>query len=189
MEDNWLSQEDFDKLTQQLNNIQPSAKTWDENWSKLKFEKQSHVIPDPVLKTKTPTLMLFDSGGVAFNYRVFDGASWHTQLCVVDTEMHKTGFTSEQRRFVDNYMTIVALKQLPTPKWITPERKDTFALDSQYQLMQCVDSWFCMIGTEIYEESNRRQQPGREYTEVTFSTRNKPLIDLQTTEKILDKII
>lgn len=186
--DSWLDDQEVDQLIKQLN---PDlvGKEYDANWEQL---KRSHTTSrydfDRTVKTKTPTLLDFESH-YSFLYRRSDGAHWHTELRDIDTEFHKQGLTSEQRRLKDNINTIFALKQFGSKcVWITPINKQNNCFDPTYQLLKIDDAWFCCIQEKIYAVSNTRTTT-RGYTEHTFSTKNNPLFTIESTEKILDRII
>jgi hypothetical protein len=168
-----------------------TIKHHDSNWAALKqAAAENHRFDTSrCIKTKSPTLMQFERH-YGFVYRRFDGSSWHTELCQVDTENKSRGLTPNQRLLKDNIDTIFALKRVEHKlKWITPTNKTSKEYDPRYQLLQFGSSWMCCINDEIYEASNTRQPPNRTHKEITFSTRSAPLFTIENTNKILDIII
>lgn len=163
----------------------------DANWSALEQEARNPLAYDTnrCVKTKTPTLMQFDNH-YGFVYRRFDGTSWHTQLCQLDTNNTPTGLTALQRTLKDNIDTIFALTHAEhTLKWITPIDKKTKKFDTRYQLLQFGSSWMCCIDDAIYASSTQRRPPNRSHTEITFSTHAEPVFSVALTREILNRLI
>lgn len=183
--DTWLDTEEVDKLIQELNPHLQTGIQLDTNWQKLKLERKPRYDFDKTVKSQSPTVMLFENNQ-GFVYRRWDGAHWHTELRDID---EGTAFTASQRRLKDAIDTLQALTQNLNLKWITPLNKQSDSYDPRYQLVTQGDRWYCLIDNKLYEESNRRQQTGKTYTEITFSTRNKPIFDIDTINQLLDKLI
>lgn len=183
MDSLWLNQDEIDALL----GIDKTQKNYDSNWEKLKSER-----PNPferTVKTQSPVLLEFENN-YAFTYRRFDGAHWHTELREVDTKYKKRGLTETQKRLKENIDTIMVLKDFGERiQWITPTIKACGSFDPRYQLLRLGESWMICIGDSIYDTSNRRRQESRNYTEITFSTKQKPVFTLESTEEILNRII
>lgn len=188
--DTWLDSEDFSKLIEELNPQLNTVRDYDANWANLRREVATK--PDPfarTVRTRTPALLEFEKN-YSFVYRRYDGAHWHTELRDVDIKYQKSALTSEQRRLRENLATILALKDCEyTPVWITPVDQRTDQYDPKYQLVRIHTLWYCWINGGLYEVSNTRKQPGKTYHEHTFSTRNKPVFTLESTESLLDKLL
>lgn len=185
------SDNEIQEMLEELNpELKHSPITHDANWAKLQKEQRNRVVYDMsrTEKTKSPTLLKHENH-YSFVYRRFDGSTWHTELCAVDTKMTKAGLTPNQFRLRSNINTIMTLKRGPKLEWITPETNKTFKFDSRYQLIRYENCWMCCIDDAVYMESNRRQQTYKDYTEITFSTKTAPVFTIDSTETILDRII
>jgi hypothetical protein len=182
--DSWLTQKDLDALTAQLN---PSLQTGlgvDYNLQQLRSERSQILDFSTTVKTQTPTLLEFDKHW-GFSYRRFDGASWHTELRDV-YEDH--ALTSTQRQLKDAIDTLQVLAHTNLGlKWITPRNKNQ-QYDPRYQLLRQGNTWYCCIDLKIYQESTRRRRVDRGFTEITFSTKEKPVFDIETIDALLDKV-
>lgn len=182
-----FTDDEIANIIAQINPDLSKGREYDANWQNLRRERTNPF--DTVVKTKSPTL-LEHQNSYSFVYRRYDGAHWHTELRYIDTEQRKVGLTREQRHLKDNIDTIWLYKNGPNkPVWITPIDQSTDQYDPRYQLIRIGAAWYCCIDNVIYETSNRRQPPNKEYHELTFSTRNEPVFSIESTEAILDKII
>mgnify|MGYP005995783937 CR=1 FL=1 len=186
-----FTDDEIKKLIEELNpGVFDHSKKFDLNWEELKREAQTYPIRydlDRSVKTKTPTVLAYETGYFGFVYRRYDGAHWHSEYCTVDTEHYKCAMTENQNLLRDNINTCLNFLKLPRVQWITPENNGKF--DPRYQLMRCEDRWFCMIKDKIYEESSRRKQENKTYEEIYFSTNNKAVFTVEETNKLLDQLI
>ncbi len=184
--DIWLTEEDFEVLT---SSIPSQSKNYDANWENLKRESRRKIDFEKAVKTKSPTLLQFESH-YSFVYRRYDGSSWHTELRDLDTRIPKRGFTESQARLRENVNTLLALQHCDIQlQWFTPENKKTKHLDPRYQLIKGGDQWYCWINGAVYAESTRRHVDGRNYTEITFSTHNPFVFNLESTELKLNEFL
>lgn len=180
--DIWLTDEELNRLTQELNGINTKPKEYDSNWEKLKQERTNPF--DTCVKTQTPTLYKFEKHN-SFGYRRFDGAHWHREYRNL---ANPPGLTREQRQIKDNLDTILALLHKPSIKWHTPVTKQG-DYDPRYQLLETTQGWLCLIGDCAYSVSNTKQGKQQSYTEHTFSTKQKPVFDFASLESELDFIM
>lgn len=186
----WNSKE-IQSMIEELNpELKHKPVIHDANWAALQREQGTNIRYDMTrcVKTRSPTLLQHQNH-YSFTYRRFDGAHWHTELCAVDLQQPKAGLTPSQYELRDNINTIMALKDIPRFQWLTPETQKTFAFDSRYQLLRYHNHWACCIDNAVYLESNRRQQKYKDYVEITFSTKNKPVFTIDSTKAILDKLL
>lgn len=186
--DTWLNNSDIEILIKQLNPELEKGRDYDNNWEMLKKEKQPLFDLSRCVKASTPTLFVFENH-FSFSYRRFDGAHWHTELRAVDIEQRSNGLTSEQRLLKDAVDTLLALTNSDFKlKWITPINQNTNQFDPRYQLIKMNDEWLCVINGKAYLESSNRVRQGRNHAEITFSTREKPVFDLNTINDKLDQL-
>lgn len=182
-----LEQHEIDQLIEQLNPQQPQPTvTQDRNWQLLRQE--SHIRRDPfqqTVKTKTPSVLEFEKHS-GFTYRRSDGAHWHTELRNLDPK--KTAFTPQQHVLKDLLNTVFALTQSEHKiEWMTPlTKQDEF--DPQYQLFKYNNEWYCLIDNCAYAASNSTVPRGKNYRQITFSTREQPVFTIEQLNKILDKL-
>lgn len=186
--ENWLDSNEIETIIEQLNPQLQTGKAYDANWQLLKKENSQteHYLLSGALKTQTPTLMLFDKHQ-GFVYRRWDGAHWHTELRNI--QRGKTAYSEQQSLLKDAWDTLLALTNTNIKTtWYTPyDKQGTF--DPRYQLIECDQTWYCFINNSVYEESNRRVKQARGYTEITFSTKCKPVFDLEMINQALDRLI
>lgn len=189
MENLWLDDDLIQQMIKELNPgiVSGSGRDYDANWEKLK--RETHNPFGKTVKAQTPVLLEFEKN-YAFTYRRYDGAHWHTELREVDTKYKTQGLTETQKHLKENIDTIMVLKHFGERiQWITPTIKACGSFDPRYQLLRLGSSWMICVDDKIYETSNRRRQESRNYTEITFSTKQSPVFTLDSTEAILDRIL
>jgi hypothetical protein len=186
MESSWLTAEDFETLSSNLNS--KTIKHYDNHWDALKRESLSRNL-NPTVKTKSP--ILFDFGThLGFCYRRFDGAAWHTETANIDTEQNSPSLTETQSRLRDNINTIMALtRQTFKIRWLTPYNNKTKTALNRYQIIQIDGDWACYIDNAVYAASRHTAKNNKNYTEIGFSTNEPPLFSLTQTEELLNRLI
>lgn len=184
--DAWLSQDELEQLTLELNPQLQLGTAKDVNWQRLQLEQST---PRPLydtqrtVRTKSPTLLDFDTHQ-GFVYRRWDGAHWHTETRNLTAQ---TGYTTQQALLLDSLRTVLAVGDVDLDIEVyTPHKHEQ--LDTQYQLIKLNTEWMCVIGDSVYAESTRRTRDTRGYVEIAFSTRNEPVFTQHSLDTALDNL-